>query len=135
MKKIHLFILIVIGALVAIIFATTRESSEYLGFSDAKNLAVRGNNKEIHVVGQLKKDAYGKPVGIEEGLDKVSVSFLLIDENGVEQQVFFNQPMPQDMLRSEKVVVIGRYLENGSFLASKILLKCPSKYQEQPSNV
>jgi cytochrome c-type biogenesis protein CcmE len=32
-------------------------------------------------------------------------------------------------MRSEKVVVIGHY-EADFFLAEKILLKCPSKYQD-----
>jgi cytochrome c-type biogenesis protein CcmE len=38
--------------------------------------------------------------------------------------------MPPDFTRSEKVVVIGTYVEN-DFRASKILLKCPSKYQDE----
>jgi cytochrome c-type biogenesis protein CcmE len=54
----------------------------------------------------------------------------MIDDKGKEQLVQYNQPMPADFTRSEKVVVIGRY-QNDSFIADKILLKCPSKYQEQ----
>jgi cytochrome c-type biogenesis protein CcmE len=41
--------------------------------------------------------------------------------------------MPPDFLRSEKVVVIGRYQQD-SFVASKILLKCPSKYEDETLN-
>jgi len=41
--------------------------------------------------------------------------------------------MPPDFLRSEKVVVNGNY-QNSQFIAKKILLKCPSKYQEQKLN-
>jgi cytochrome c-type biogenesis protein CcmE len=37
--------------------------------------------------------------------------------------------MPPDFTRSEKVVVVGSY-HNDLFVADKILLKCPSKYQE-----
>ena len=54
----------------------------------------------------------------------------LIDENGKQQKVEYDEPMPQDFTKSEKVVVIGRY-EGDVFKATKILLKCPSKYQEQ----
>jgi cytochrome c-type biogenesis protein CcmE len=57
----------------------------------------------------------------------------MIDDQGKEQKVFYNQPMPQDFTRSEKVVVIGHY-QGDRFVASKILLKCPSKYQEQKIN-
>lgn len=73
-------------------------------------------------------------MGIEPGADKVSFSFIMVDDSGREQTVFYNQPMPQDFMRSEKVVVIGRYQGN-IFHAEKILLKCPSKYQENTVNV
>jgi cytochrome c-type biogenesis protein CcmE len=58
----------------------------------------------------------------------------MLDDNGKEQTVTYNEPMPADFTKSEKVVVIGSY-EGDSFHASKILLKCPSKYQEEKINV
>jgi cytochrome c-type biogenesis protein CcmE len=57
----------------------------------------------------------------------------LIDEEQKEQKVYYNEPMPPDFARSEKVVVIGGY-QNNAFVANKILLKCPSKYQEEKIN-
>jgi cytochrome c-type biogenesis protein CcmE len=84
-------------------------------------------------VGELTKDAHGKVTGIQPGADKVSFSFTMIDEAGREQLVVYNQPIPQDFTRSEKVVVIGSY-KGDSFYAEKILLECPSKYQEQKLN-
>jgi cytochrome c-type biogenesis protein CcmE len=57
----------------------------------------------------------------------------MVDENKKEQVVYYNQPMPQDFTRSEKVVVIGSY-SGDQFVAEKILLKCPSKYQENKIN-
>jgi cytochrome c-type biogenesis protein CcmE len=134
MKKSHILIVIVIAGAIAILVSTAGDASTYVGFGEAYQMATAGNKKEIHVVGQLPKDAYGHVTGIEEGLDKVSFSFVMIDEKGKEQKVFYNQPMPQDFLKSEKVVVIGSY-SSDSFVASKILLKCPSKYQEQKVNV
>jgi cytochrome c-type biogenesis protein CcmE len=38
-----------------------------------------------------------------------------------------NGAKPQDFERSEKLVLIGK-MENDTFYASKILMKCPSKY-------
>jgi cytochrome c-type biogenesis protein CcmE len=133
MKKSHIFIIVIIAVAVAIIVSSTNEASTYVTFSEAYQLASNGNAKSIHVVGELKKDADGKVVGIEPGADKVSFSFIMIDEGGKEQQVFYNEPMPQDFTRSEKVVVIGSY-KGESFYAEKILLKCPSKYQENSIN-
>jgi len=54
---------------------------------------------------------------------------LLIDEQGNEQKVIHQEPLPPDFLRSEKIVIIGHYVSD-IFLAEKILLKCPSKYQD-----
>jgi cytochrome c-type biogenesis protein CcmE len=133
MKKSHIFIIVIIAVAVAIIVSSTNEASTYVTFSEAYQLASNGNAKSIHVVGELKKDADGKVVGIAPGADKVSFSFIMVDEGGKEQQVFYNEPIPQDFTRSEKVVVIGSY-KGESFYAEKILLKCPSKYQENSIN-
>jgi cytochrome c-type biogenesis protein CcmE len=38
--------------------------------------------------------------------------------------------VPADFKRSEQVVVIGTYKTKEMFVAEKILMKCPSKYQE-----
>lgn len=134
MKKSHVLIIVVIAAAIGIILSTAGDASSYVSFDEAMQLSAAGSKKDIHVVGELKKDPAGNVIGIEEGTDKVSFSFVMIDDKGKEQKVYYNQPMPADFQRSEKVVVIGSYSDD-SFHASKILLKCPSKYQEQNVNV
>ena len=129
MKFSHILGILVIAVAVIIIISTTGDASSYVDFKEAKAMAV-SDSREIHVVGQLKKDAHGQVVGIVPAANQLSFSFLMIDEKGEEQQVFYNNPMPPDFLRSEQVVVIGRY-QGDSFVAGQILLKCPSKYQEQ----
>ena len=129
MKFSHILGILVIAIAVIIIISTTGDASSYVDFKEAKTMAT-ADSREIHVVGKLKKDAHGQVVGLMPAADKLSFSFLMIDEKGEEQQVFYNNPMPPDFLRSEQVVVIGRYKGN-SFVAGQILLKCPSKYQEQ----
>jgi cytochrome c-type biogenesis protein CcmE len=134
MKKSHILIIVVIAAAIGIIVTTAGDASTYVSFNDAYQMASQGNDNSIHVVGQLKKDASGHIIGIEEGADKVSFSFIMVDDNGKEQKVDYNQPIPADFTRSEKVVVVGHYAGD-TFKAEKILLKCPSKYQEQNVNV
>lgn len=134
MKKSHIFIIVVIAAAIAILVSTAGDASTYVSFDEAYALAADGNKKNIHVVGELKKDESGNIVGIQTGADRVSFSFVMVDDKGKEQKVEYNQPMPPDFTRSEKVVVIGSYAGD-TFRASKILLKCPSKYQEQNVNV
>lgn len=134
MKKSHIFLLVVIAIAIGIIVSTADDASTYVGFSEAWAMSTAGNKKEIHVVGQLKKDAQGNIVGIKNGEDRVSFSFIMVDDEGREQQVNYNEPMPPDFTRSEKVVVIGSY-KGEVFHASKIILKCPSKYQEESVNI
>jgi cytochrome c-type biogenesis protein CcmE len=134
MKKSHIFLILVIAVAIAIVISTGNDASTYVTFNDAYKMASNGNTSQIHVVGELKKDNLGNVVGIYEGADKVSFTFIMIDDQQKEQIVQYNQPMPADFTKSEKVVVIGSY-KGDNFIAEKILLKCPSKYQEETVNV
>ncbi|MDF9800218.1 cytochrome c-type biogenesis protein CcmE [Catalinimonas alkaloidigena] len=130
MKKTHIFGIIIIAVCVMIIMSTAGDASTYVSFKEAKVLATGGEDKKIHVVGQLAKDEQGNIVGIQPSEDKLSFSFVMVDDNQQEQRVFYNEPMPADFTRSEQVVVIGSY-HNDVFVADQILMKCPSKYQEK----
>ncbi len=129
MKKSHILGIVVIAIAIGIIITTTGDASSYVTFNEAKEMAESGDQQKIHVVGTLKKASDGSVVGIEKSEDLLSFSFTMVDANAREQQVFYAEPMPTDFLRSEQVVVIGSY-KNETFVADKILLKCPSKYQE-----
>jgi cytochrome c-type biogenesis protein CcmE len=130
MKKTHLIAIGIIAVAIAIIIATAGDASTYVDFDQAYQLAEAGKTSSIHVVGSLKKDAAGNIIGLEKSPDRLAFSFLLVDEKNKEQRVIYNEPMPADFGKSEKIVVIGEY-QNKQFVAEKILLKCPSKYQEQ----
>ena len=133
MKKSHVIAILVIAAAIAIIVSTAGDASTYVTFDQAYQMASTGNKNGIHVVGELKKDEMGEITGLEKSPDNLSFTFILLDENKKEQKVFYNEPMPPDFTRSEKVVVIGSY-QGERFVAKKILLKCPSKYQDQKLN-
>lgn len=134
MKKSHILGIVVIAIAVMVIVSTAGDASSYVTFSEALELAESGEDKKIHVVGQLKKDPLGEVVGIETSDDQQSFSFMMIDEDSNEQKVYFLNTMPADFLRSEQVVVVGSYKED-VFLADKILMKCPSKYQDETIEV
>lgn len=133
MKKSHLFGILVIAIAIIVIMSTAGDASAYVTFDDAKDMAANGNDNKIHVVGKLSKDQSGNVVGIEASPDMMSFKFQMVDENNEIQMVYHPNPMPTDFLRSEQVVVVGGY-QNGKFVADKILLKCPSKYQEEGVN-
>ena len=134
MKKSHILGIVVIAIAIGIIMSTAGDASSYVTFGQAMEMASTGNDSKIHVVGTLKKNPDGTVVGIESAENKLSFSFLMLDANLGEQQVYFAEPMPVDFLRSEQVVVVGAYHDE-LFVADKILLKCPSKYQEQEISI
>ena len=132
MKISHIIGIVAIAVAIGILVISAGDASHYTNFKEALSLSRADHSDNIHVIGTLKKDVNGDVIGIRPGGDKVSFSFLMIDENETEEEVFFNSPMPQDFVKSEKVVVVGGY-KNDKFLAEKILLKCPSKYEEEQS--
>lgn len=128
MKKSYIFAIGIIAIAIAIIVSTTGDASSYVSFEEAKI-----SDAKVHVVGTLPKDENGNVLGIHPNADKLSFSFTMIDQNNTQQKVYYNEPMPTDFKRSEQVVIVGGY-EGDVFVADKILLKCPSKYQEEEVN-
>jgi cytochrome c-type biogenesis protein CcmE len=120
MKTIHIVILLVLVITVAVVVTTLTDSSTYSNFTEAT--ATPG--KEFHIIGKLDKT---KSIDYDATKNVNRFSFYLIDDKGMEKKVIYNNPKPQDFEKSEKVVVIG-LMKNDEFLASSLLLKCPSKY-------
>jgi cytochrome c-type biogenesis protein CcmE len=131
MKKSHIIALVIIAIAMALIFSTFDSASTYVNFTQAKELS-KASSDEVHVVGELSKDAQGNILGMiyEPSIDPNRFMFQLIDDEGVEETVYLYQPKPTDIEKSEKVVVSGRYVQD-KFVAKKVLLKCPSKYAEK----
>lgn len=59
-------------------------------------------------------------------------TFLLQDSAGNKITVVSNQPKPSNFEQAVSIVAIGQYDDKtGEFMAESLLVKCPSKYQEQ----
>ncbi len=61
------------------------------------------------MVGQLKKNAAGEVVGIVPSPSKISVFFTIFNGYSTEQTVYYDEPIPADLVRAEKIVVIGSF--------------------------
>lgn len=131
MKISYIIGIVVIALAITIIISTTGDASQYVSFAEAKTLAQNGRTTKIHVVGQLKKDAQGNILGMEYNPVKNPnlFAFTLIDQKQQECKVIYKSPKPADFERSEQIVVVGN-MQQDVFVADKILMKCPSKYQE-----
>lgn len=131
MKLSHIFGIIVIAVAIGIIIATAGDASSYVTFKQAEEMAQNGDNDMIHVVGKLQKNTNGQATDLlyDPQIDPNHFEFTLIDNENRPCKIIYNAPKPQDFDRSEQIVVIGA-MQGNHFQANKILLKCPSKYQE-----
>jgi cytochrome c-type biogenesis protein CcmE len=59
-------------------------------------------------------------------------TFYLTDDKGHQMKVVYDGSIPNNFEIATSMVVTGQY-KDGYFHAKDILTKCPSKYQDQPS--
>ncbi|MEM9025285.1 MAG: cytochrome c maturation protein CcmE [Bacteroidota bacterium] len=122
MKKIHIIGIILIASAIGIIISSLDGASTYADFRSA--FARPG--VEYHVIGELNRE---KEMVYQPEVDPNLFTFYMLDSLGIEKKVVLHQSKPQEFERSEKIVLIGK-AQGEEFHASKILLKCPSKYND-----
>jgi cytochrome c-type biogenesis protein CcmE len=126
MKKSSIVGIIIIAIAICVIISTYADSSTYGSFTDAK-----ATTTELHVVGKLNKE---KQLFYNPQQDANYFAFYMKDNKGLECKVVFNGSKPQDFERSEQIVLTGKMVGK-EFHASKILMKCPSKYTKDQIEV
>lgn len=123
MKKTHIVALVAIAVAIAALVSIAGQASVYTNFS----LAAAQPDRTHQVVGHLSTD---KPVEYNPEVDANSFSFYMKDESGSERKVICQKEKPSEFERSEQIVLKGR-MKGDVFVAHDILLKCPSKYQDE----
>lgn len=126
MKRSSIIGIIIIAIAIGVIISTYADSSTYGSFNDAVQ-----TQEELHVVGQLNKD---RQLIYNPQQNANYFSFYMKDNNGKECKIVFNGTKPQDFERSEQIVLTGKMI-GSEFHASKILMKCPSKYTKDQIEV
>jgi cytochrome c-type biogenesis protein CcmE len=61
--------------------------------------------------------------------DSGTLQFYITDDDGTVAQVHYRGAKPDNFEDSENIVVVGQF-QDGVFLAEKLLVKCPSKYEK-----
>lgn len=97
--------------------------SQVGGYMDFEQATQTGSR--AHVVGTWVED---RPTRYDRSANVFS--FYMKDESGTVQRVRYQNPKPANFEQAEQVVVEGR-MEGNAFVADDILVKCPSKYNEQ----
>lgn len=122
MRKSAIIGLITIAICIGFLVSLNADTDTYSNFTEAAT-----SNKEEHVMGYWEKS---KGMYYDAKKDPNHFAFFMKDEKGKVNKVVLNGTKPQDFERSEKLVLIGE-MNDGTFYASKILMKCPSKYNDE----
>lgn len=127
MKPIYIVIIVVVSVALAIGISFYGDTSKYVCFAEADEIAKTRPSLQLHVVTTLNKN---RPEVYNPRQDPNYYEFYAIDTTGAERKVIYHNSKPQDIERTDKVVLIG-FSKEGYFEAKDILRKCPSKYEKK----
>jgi cytochrome c-type biogenesis protein CcmE len=121
MKTTHIVVLVALAVfLVALGLNLSESVSIYTDFATAK----AKTGKQVHIVGtwtQREQSDYDPSRDL--------FTFYMQDTLRQVELVHFYDPKPVNFEQAEKVVVVGGYDKQQKFVAEKIVMKCPSKYE------
>ena len=123
MKIKHIVILIALVASIGVVISLTYDPDTYSDFARAAHYP----EKEFSIIGTLERE---KPFGKDTLDGLICFSFFLKDNKGLVRQVFYKGAEPQDFVKLEQVVITGK-MTGEHFIASGMVLKCPSKYNDK----
>lgn len=130
MKKLHIVALVVIAVVIALLISQLGSFSTYETVASAK--AKMG--KTVTVIAKLDKQT----VKYDPIRNPNYLTFQVEDTLGNKMNVAYYFEKPTDMEKSERIVLKGKMDQNGVFQIkeqSGILLKCPSKYKDNPNAI
>jgi len=124
MKKRHIIGIGIIA--IVIIFSVVSFKSSltpYVTFAQAKTISGSVQVRGVLASEQMVMTDGGK-----------AVKFKLLDEKGQEAIIVYKGTKPDGLEQATSIVAIGTY-QNNQFIAEKLLVKCPSKYQSAQGSV
>jgi cytochrome c-type biogenesis protein CcmE len=117
---------VVLGFIAVVLAMTLMTGSYWLTVSELQADASRYAGENVRVSGAvLQESADWNP-------QEVTLRFIVSDESGAQLPIVFFGPRPDNFVRATEAIVEGRLLPDGSFQADNLLLKCPSRYDEEP---
>jgi cytochrome c-type biogenesis protein CcmE len=122
MKKIYVIAIVMIAVAIALLTNAAADMSTYASFQEAVQ-----TGKKVKIAGHLSKD---KEMHYDPATDPNYFTFFVKDMKGEERKVVLHAAKPKDFEMSEQIVVTGR-MEGEEFIASHLLMKCPSKYKDE----
>jgi cytochrome c-type biogenesis protein CcmE len=142
--------LLIVVAIVYLIASSTQASAQY--YLTIDELVAKGESvedRDIKISGAVDGDSIEYDaqsltlsftiINVPADLDKIEeagglaevLHEAVMDKSASRLQVIYEGPMP-DLLRHEaQAIVTGRVGEDGVFYADELLLKCPTRYEEE----
>jgi cytochrome c-type biogenesis protein CcmE len=123
MKKSQIALIILIAAVIGVMVVNYAS----LSTSETFTKAIESPGKEFKITGTLDKT---QEVRYDPEMNADVTIFSMVDSDGKSETVYLAEAKPQGLEQSESIDLYGSY-EGGEFHASKMLMKCPSKYNDQ----
>jgi cytochrome c-type biogenesis protein CcmE len=125
MKKTHIVILLLIAAAIAVLISFMGDLTTY----DTVQSAREKEGRFVHLIARLDKT---QPVDYDPIKNPNYLVFTAIDTLGHSTRVVYHNAKPTDFEKSERLVLKGS-MQHGEFECREILMKCPSKYKDDPN--
>lgn len=120
--KLIIGIVAIVGFTSLLMYNFGNSISTYVNFEQASGM------EGAHVVGTWDdSQEYGF------SMETKQFSFYMKDEDGNVRRVVYPKTKPNNFEQADKLVVIGE-MENGVFYANEMLMKCPSKYNNNDAS-
>lgn len=125
MKKSQIVIIILVAVVSAILIGTFTSANNSVTFDVAKDKP----GKEFKISGTFDRE---HEVIFDPRIDPNLTVFFMKDKSGNSHEVHLKDKdgKPMGLEQSESVDLYGSFNDKGEFHASEILMKCPSKYNQ-----
>lgn len=123
MSRFNIVVILLVAVLLGTLFSVFTQNSESVVF--ARAFAEPG--VEFKVSGTLDTD---HPVVYDPETSVAETRFHMRDKDGEVHEVLLKEAKPTGLEQSESIDLYGK-VEDGRFIATEMLMKCPSKYNEE----
>jgi CcmE len=129
MKRTHIILLIFIALAIGVLVSFMGNLSTYETIASAK----QKEGKSVTIIAKLDNT---QPIDYDPVKDPNYLSFHISDTLGNKARVVYHFGKPYDMEKAERIVLKGKMNGDVFEISQKdgILMKCPSKYKDDPSN-
>lgn len=125
-----LLLLTFVGFLIFQVYhATTTTGAYYLTVGELYERVPQIYGERVRVSGNVVE-------GSEDwNPQEVTLRFQITDESRHVLPIVFYGPRPDNFTRAASAIIEGELHPDGTFQAQTLLLKCPSRYEEEPEEV